>query len=182
MNPGKIFEQQWKLSSENQKICCIRLKDSDMSFHPEKELRSKFTAKNPCDFIQFFQGHLFAMELKSTQYNSISIQIDEEDSQKMIKKHQINSLINLANYEGVVAGFVLNFREKDSLAEDTYFIDIQHFSDFLDKTGKKSINRLDIVQFGGINIHQTLKRTKYIYDVKKALEKIIQDKYFFDGI
>ena len=47
-------------------------------------------------------------------------------------------------------------------------------ADFLCDTDKKSINKLDIVQYGGIKISQKLKRTQYTYDVKKMLEDIIK--------
>jgi hypothetical protein len=43
LNKGKVFEQEWRKSSENQNLLIIRLADSDMSFNPNKELRSRFT-------------------------------------------------------------------------------------------------------------------------------------------
>jgi hypothetical protein len=45
LNKGKVFEQEWRKSSENQDLLIIRLTDSDMSFNPNKELRSRFTVQ-----------------------------------------------------------------------------------------------------------------------------------------
>ena len=93
MNLGKKFERQWKISADNQEVFCLRLNDSDLSFNQNKELRSRFTMQNPCDFIMFNQGNLFALELKSTHLKSIGIQREIKDN-GMIKLHQINSLLN----------------------------------------------------------------------------------------
>lgn len=172
MNQGKKFERNWKESSDFYKICTIRLNDSDMSFHQFKELRSRFTAHNVADFIQYYKGKLFAMELKSTEYSSISIQREPEEESKMIKLTQINSLVNLSQYDGVIAGLVLNFRQKDSVEEDTYFLNIKDFSNFLVSTDKKSINKLDIVQNNGLIVKQKLKRTNYLYNVQDLLERL----------
>ena len=50
---------------------------------------------------------------------------------------------------------------------------IQDFSNCITSTGKKSINKLDVVQYGGIRMNQTLKRTNYIYHVKDLFDKVI---------
>ena len=49
-NAGKKFEQLWKQSAEKQDLFILRLNDTDMSFNQNKELRSRFTLKSPCDF------------------------------------------------------------------------------------------------------------------------------------
>ena len=95
MNKGKVFEQEWRKSSENQDLLIIRLTDSDMSFNPNKELRSRFTIQQPCDYIMHYHGNIFFLEMKSTHSKSMSFQREEKDS-GMIKLHQINSLVNLA--------------------------------------------------------------------------------------
>ena len=109
-NPGKIFETNWKMRSEKQGVFCLRLHDSDLSFNPFKDYRSKYTVENPCDFIHFHKGHLFALELKSTKYKSFSIQREESEDSKMIKLHQINSLVNFSLYDGVEAGIYPQLR------------------------------------------------------------------------
>lgn len=177
---GKNFERQFKLSCDQQDLLIVRLNDSDLSFNPLTKNFTRFTAKNPCDYILFSYPNIFFMELKSTEYNSISIQENIEE-EKMIKLHQINSLTNLSLHEGVFAGFVLNFREKENLEEDTYFLSIQNFLKFKEATQKKSINKLDVVQYGGVKINQTLKRTQYIYHVDELLKKIQEREGKKDG-
>jgi hypothetical protein len=169
MNDGKIFERQIKLSAENQGILICRLNDTDLSWMKNRETR--FTAQNPCDFIMYQYPNIFFLELKSTIYNSISIQTDEKGS-GMIKLHQINSLVHMGQYDGSNAGFILNFHQKDSVEETTYYLSIQDFSNFLAENDKKSINKLDIINYGGIILDQTLKRTRYMYNIQKMIEDI----------
>lgn len=125
----------------------------------------------------YHKGSIYFLELKSTHCKSISFQRTESDG-GMIKLHQINSLINLAQYEGSQAGFVLNFRDEKEghpYTEDTYYISIQDFSNFMDSTDKKSISKLDIVQNGGIIVEAKQRRKLYTYNVKKMLEEIQYD-------
>lgn len=173
-NKGKKFERNFKSSAMNQGLLVVRLNDTDLSFMKNsKYIGSRFTAENPCDFIVYEYPNIFFLELKSTEYNSISIQrVPTEPKDKMIKAHQINSLIQLSQAYGSIAGFVFNFRNKENLDEDTYFMSIENFSNFLTKNDKKSINKLDVVQYGGIKMGQKLKRTQYDYDIKKMIEDI----------
>ena len=171
-NLGKKFEHNFRESAINQELFFLRLNDSDISYMGYQGVR--FTPTNPADFLSFLNGNLFLLELKSTEYGSIGIQRTPEEEKKMIKFHQINDLIKYSLFENVNCGFVFNFREKEGLDEDTYYLSIQNFSNFLCDTDKKSINKLDIVQYGGIKISQKLKRTQYTYDVKKMLEDIIK--------
>lgn len=170
-NKGKKFEQQWRISSEKDNILCIRLNDSDVSF--AKNPGTRFSPRNKCDFVHYYKGYMICLELKSSEYSGIGFSLTEEESQKMIKCHQINDLIKLSQFEGVISGFIFNFRQKESLEEDTYFMDIKNFSNFVSQNDKHSINKLDIVQYGGIRMDQTLKRTNYIYHVKDLFDKVI---------
>lgn len=177
-NAGKKFEQLWKQSAEKQGLFILRLNDSDMSFNPNKELRSRFTLKSPCDFIMFNDGHLYMLEMKSTHSKSISFQ-RELDNGGMIKLHQISSLSNAGLHERVEAGFVINFRnetEGESYSEDTYYWPIEAFNDYFVSNDRKSAKPIDIVQHGGIIVSQEQRRKLYDYDVKKMLEDIIKEK------
>lgn len=178
LNKGKVFEQEWRKSSENQNLLIIRLADSDMSFNPNKELRSRFTVQQPCDYIMHYNGHIVFLEMKSTHFKSVSFQRDKQDG-GMIQLHQINSLVNLAQYEGALAGFVFNFRnEKEGTpyTEDTYYMSIEDFSAFYNSSDKKSINKLDIVQNGGIIVDAKQRKKLYNYNVKKMLEDIVAQR------
>ena len=67
MNQGKKFEHNFKQACENDGIFCLRLTDSDLSFNPNKDLRSRFTVKQPADLIVYYNGYLFTLELKNTK-------------------------------------------------------------------------------------------------------------------
>jgi len=56
--------------------------------------------------------------------------------------------------------------------EDTYAMRVQDLVDCLAQTGKHSINPLDIVQHGRINVQSVKKRTRLVYNVKGILDKI----------
>ena len=155
-----------------------------MSFNPNKELRSRFTIQQPCDYIMHYNGNIFFLEMKSTHSKSMSFQREEKDG-GMIKLHQINSLVNLAQYEGAQAGFVLNFRDEREghlYTEDTYYISIEDFSSFYASTDKKSISKLDIVQNGGIIVDAKQRRKLYDYNVRKMLGDIIKEKGESNGL
>ncbi len=76
--------------------------------------------KNKYDALIFRKNHLFPVELKSTKAKSISMK------ESMIKAHQIKNLKEAAKFDGVIAGFLFNFREPDNR---TFFV---HINDFLD--------------------------------------------------
>ena len=174
MNKGKFFEEQFKKNAISQGIFIHRLRDTNTSF---STMNSKFTHDNPCDFFCFFPiemsgaGLLYALELKSTKYKSISIQTKPE-GQGMIQMSQIKKLIDLSLFRGVKSGFVLNFREENEGRESTYFISIENFSNFLRDTDKASINKADIIMYGGVIIETEKKRTLFRYDIRKFLEEI----------
>ncbi len=174
-NAGKFFEKSFADSAKEQGVFCYRLKDTDLTFNGNSV--SSFTPSNPCDYFLFgnvddnSKGNLFAIECKSTKYNSMSIQTDPHDSNKMIKNSQMQSLIKLSFYDGIKAGFVLNFRDDDRNLDDTYYISIRDFVRFLDETQKKSINKTDC-ELRAIKIDSKIKRTHYRYDVAKMIKDI----------
>lgn len=111
----------------------------------------------------------------------MSIQKDP-DEKAMIKLHQISSLANLGEYEDVCPGFILNFRKKDSLEEQTYWVPIADFSEFFESSGKKSINKFDVLNMKhSILVEQKIKRTKYTYFVRELLDKLIDNKTKLNG-
>ena len=50
----------------------------------------------------------------------------------------------------------------------TYAIEINDFNRCLEKTGKKSINAMDVVQYGGEIIEQEKNRVHYSYKIKNV--------------
>ena len=105
----------------------------------------------------------------------MGIQREKDDPESMIKYHQIYSLTQMSQYEGVWAGFLLNYRELSG-EEETYFLDIEDFNEFLKGNLKKSINKGDIVLYGGIKVNQEKKRINYRFDVQKMIEDISKKK------
>ena len=170
-NEGKKFEEDIKNSAINQNVWILRLNDTSIPF---QNSGARFAAENPCDFLIYSNPNLIAIECKSTKYKSMSIQKSlEDDKNKMIKFHQINSLINFSQTDGIYAGFLLNFRDEDVIANGvTYWLPIEGFSNFLVNTDKSSINKLDCVQNGAIIVPQKLKRTRFTYDIVELINKI----------
>ena len=165
-NKGKLFEGDFQQSCEKTGVFVMRLHDTSLSW--QHELTSRFTVENPCDFIMFVSPDLYAIECKSTTYNSMSIQRTKDDKASMIKMHQINSLTKFDKFDNVHAGFLLNWRNDDDVTDNvTYWLSIDGFNRFLDESAKKSINKTDCENYGGIPIQQVLKRSRYLYNIKK---------------
>lgn len=175
-NEGKIFEQSFQESLEKENVYVFRVKDSPSSFGEQSKGVIRFTLNNPYDFIMYKNPYYYALELKSTQSNALSFNIwDKKDTSyvktAMIKKHQIEGLTKASQYSGIVSGFVFNFRS-DKKEPETYFLSIDLFNSFILNTTKKSINKTDIINSGGILIEQTIKKIKYNYSVKEWMNKM----------
>ena len=169
----KKFEEQFSKSLKKAGIKVLRLIDPPSSFGKDsKEVR--FSAKNPYDFECYNFPYLYCLELKSKASTSLSIQSKEDAEQKKsadIKYHQITALQEANEYQGVFAGFVINFRSTNH----TYWINIVSFSNFLINENKKSINENDAKAYG-VLIDQKIVRTTYSYDIKKWVDEIITIK------
>lgn len=166
-NYGKIFEESFKKSVPDS---CLyyRLPDAAQSFGGSNKLR--FSIKNPFDCILYapFLGVLYALELKTVKGKSITFEIDKNDK-KEIHLHQIEGLNKWAKYDGICAGFVIEFRE----LEKTVFLPIESFNKLVCIVGKKSFNFADIENSSlpYSIIEQTKLRTRYIYNIEKFLKE-----------
>lgn len=170
MATGKDFEHYFKDSAEKQGIWVFRINDT---FVKAKEYDSEaFVPQQACDFILHEEEFLYMLELKTTEKKYITI---HKDTAGMIKKHQYTQLYKRQG-EKEIGGFILQF-ERDTEEQTTYFLDIRDFMRFLDESEKKSINRLDVVQYGGIVIEQAKFRGHWCYNVKKLLNKVKEDYY-----
>lgn len=167
-NAGKIFENDVKKSCQKDGIFVHRIKDNAMSY---TQSDSVYTTKNDYDFLIYKRPILLALELKHTEKTSMSIQMDEQDSdKKMIKMHQRNGLMKASQYDGVAAGFLLSFVCGESQKELTYFLSIENFEKFLVVSQKKSINLVDIATHGGIRVNQKLLRNHYHYQIDELCD------------
>lgn len=179
-NPGKDFEDQFKKSLDDYKKevegYTHRLPDSPMSFNKQLQQMTRFTIKNPFDYLGFFYPNFFGFELKSTQGTSLSIAQNnsKEEEKKMIKYHQIEGLREVQRAKGGYGGFVFNFRSGEHRDEDaTYYMNIEDFDKWLKSTNKSSINEKDVSFNGGILIQQEKIRVKYNFNIEKLISNII---------
>lgn len=171
-NTGKIFETSIKDSVPDYALL-YRLPDSAQSFGGTNNLR--FSRKNPFDFLLWDskQHILYALEMKTVGGKSISFE-RTKDEKGEIHFHQISGLNDWNRYDGIISGFVIEFRE----IETTVFIPIDSFNTLISNTNKKSFNYNDLVKSGlsYIIIPQTKKRTRYTYDIDNFLSQISQIK------
>ena len=167
-NAGKVFEADFKKSVPF--YCfCYRLKDTAQSYNNSE--RTKFTWDNPCDFFIYdVTTHLFyALELKSTKFKSMAFGT-EEDKDKFIKYHQLCSLREMSQYDGIRAGLILNFRDEETKTERTYFMPIGRFDNMVKAIGKKSFNEIDLIKNFAIKLNGEKKRIHYKWDLSNMLE------------
>lgn len=170
MNAGKDFESQWK-ASVPPGVYYERIKDPAQSFFKQDSLR--FSPANKYDCFMYRYPTLFTIELKSTKGTSMTFYHKdcESDGKKhtyMIKKCQIEGLLESRKHKGIVSGLVLNFRK----TAHTYFIDIFDFVKMVNELEKKSFNECDLQNYNAWVIPQKLKRTNYTYDISKFIEVI----------
>lgn len=164
-NIGKIFEEQFKKSVPEYALI-HRLPDSAQSFGGNSNLR--FSNKSPFDYILYnSKSHLlYALELKTVKGKSITFERTKEDKGE-IHFYQIKALNEWNKYDGVVSGFLIEFRA----IEKTVFLQIDEFNKLISIIDKKSFNFDDLVEHG-INflfVNQEKKISRYLYDVETFL-------------
>lgn len=168
-NVGKVFEDDFASSIDQDTILLHRLKDTAQSYNQSED--TSYTWQNPCDYFLFNGEMLFCFELKSTKAKSISYQQNENDkSQRMIKWHQIKKLTEFANYKNVLAGFILNYRDEKNDVQRTYFLSIKDFNKIRLSANKHSINEIDILLHNAVKISGYIKRTHWHWDIDEFLE------------
>lgn len=171
-NFGKQFESDF--SSSVPSYCFVhRLRDSAQSYNNNKD--TSFTWDNECDFFIWDSStHLFyAIECKSTKYKSISVQIDKDDkSSKMVKYHQIESLTNMSKYDGLIAGFLFNFRDEKNNCQRTYFQNVTDFNRMMKEINKVSLNEIDLVLYNSVKINGEKKRVNYRWNIDEFFNNI----------
>lgn len=179
---GKRFEEDFKKSIPSY---CLkhRLKDSGQSFTDFTEKSdSNFSWNNECDFFIFDDIHrlFFAIENKTTKFKTMNWENEEEykhnkelgkKSTKLIKWHQIKSLINFSAFNYVIPCLVLNFRDNDDKNQRTYFIHINSFVKMINSVSKKSFDEIDLIQNNAVRIQGQIKRTRYTWDIDQFLNK-----------
>jgi penicillin-binding protein-related factor A (putative recombinase) len=172
-NHGKLFEEDMKSSAKDQGIFFYRVKDVP----PTLLKPNARVSKNDFDSFIYRKPNLFPIEFKSTQNRSVSF------DEKIIKGHQIEALKEAVEYDGLIAGFIFNFREYDNT---TYFVHINDFlaykhiaeNEITDHTYKSKVNKssipLDICKEIGIEVRNVKKKVRYRYYINKLLDELIE--------
>ena len=167
-NVGKKFEQDFKKSVPDYALF-YRLPDAAQSFGGNNNLR--FSNKNPFDCLIYNPNNhvLYAIELKTVKGKSISFERSKGES-KEIHFHQIEGLNLWNKYDGIICGFIIEFRE----IETTIFIGINEFNELINKISKKSftIDDLNNNRIKYFIIPQKMVRTRYTYDIEYFLKNI----------
>lgn len=173
---GKIFEASIEQSCSDQSVFYFRVRDVNLP--PDVRMRVKLPP-NKYDSLMFYKEHLFTIEMKSTKSKSISF------SESIIKQNQIDNLKAATKFDGIISGFLFNFRIEGN---PTYFVDIDSFLEYqnvaqnelTEHTYKSKVNKasisLNICKEIGVPVTSVLKKVKYRYYVNKLLDELI-DKY-----
>jgi penicillin-binding protein-related factor A (putative recombinase) len=170
---GKEFEQSIETSAAEQSIFYFRVRDVNLP--PDVRMRVKLP-QNKYDSLLFYKHHLFTVEMKSTKSKSVSF------SESIIKQHQIDNLLEATKYDGVIAGFLFNFREPEN---KSYFVHISEFVKYkhiaenqLEHTYQSKINKssipIGICQEIGIELRNVKKVKKYRYYLKMLFDELIE--------
>jgi penicillin-binding protein-related factor A (putative recombinase) len=169
---GKEFEQSIEQSCNEQNIFYFRVRDvNPMALKPKFKL-----PQNKYDSLMYYNDYLFTIEMKSTKSKSISF------SESIIKQHQIDNLLESSKFDGVISGFLFNFREPDN---KSYFVHINEFVKYkhiaenqLEHTYKSKINKssipIGICQEIGIELRNVKKVKKYRYYLKMLFDELIK--------
>lgn len=182
MNAGKRFELDFKASVPND-VWFYRFRDSPANFTNKscekcpinKQKPIRFTTRNICDCEIFKMPNLFLLELKTTKNKSLPF--------SMVLDNQVKQLTEADRHKGIVAGFIVNFRE----VGDTFFLPIAGYNYYKETLTSKSIP-LKIFKENCYKIGQTKKKVHYSYDVGLFLAEITnyeakikqQNKSLFD--
>ena len=159
-NNGKRFETNFK-NSVPKDTYIYRLKDGSASW--DKGTRTRFQAKNICDFILYKKPYLFLLELKSTKGKNLP--------NSNVKTNQLEGLLEASKYDGIICGIVIEFSEQNA----TYFIEISQYKRFLKNMSRKSLP-LDYVAKNGVKIDTEKMRVNSKFDIEKMIKDIVGNK------
>lgn len=167
--PGKTFENNFEKSAPDY-VKVYRIPDPPQSFNRDSNLR--FSRKNPFDFFLWDSRHrvLYALELKTVKGKSINFERTEDEKKcDGIHFHQAEGLKEYNRYNGLVCGFIIEFRGD----EKTVFLGIDDYFELIQFVGKKSFcfKDLDDYDISYVMIPQRAVRVNYRYDIEPLLTK-----------
>ena len=156
---GKQFEKDFK-SSIPDNVFYYRFKDGTASWGGSQD-NTRFQSKNICDEMLYHKGTLYLLELKTVKGKSFSF--------NNVRDNQIKELEKAATHYGIIAGFIINFRD----IEKTVFIDVKEFIDMMNRSSKKSFNQDDLKFHKYTEISSKKLKVHYRYDIEKFLCNVI---------
>lgn len=178
-NNGKQFEKNVKASCVKQGILFERFIDGN-KFGGSSTDTVRFTPDSPCDGFLFNKGNLCYLELKTAQTGNISFNQPPDIQPKgkpkpSIKAHQVKSLMDRSKYDGVSAGLLVEFSDRETKTKlikgGMFFIDIETFEMWTRYCGKKSMN-VDDARYIGIEVDSTTLVKNRRYDMAGLIDKI----------
>jgi len=148
INNGKRFEEDF-IGSLPENVYRLRLKDAGGW---SNATNTRFTIKNPCDFIIQSEGNELSMiELKSHKGKSVPYDVFK----------QYDDLVKFQDdYSFIYCGAVFNFSD----LEETYLISIDNLKIIKERSNRKSFGYDDVRELG-ILILQKKKITRWTYDL-----------------
>lgn len=165
---GKQFEDNFKNSVPGY-VLSHRPPDSAQAFDVGSTNKLRFSRHSPCDLMVFdgTRNLFLTLELKTFQG---SCSFERNKSEKgIVHNYQIKSLKDFAQYNRVISGLVLDFRSSDN----TYFLNINQWDDFISHIEKKSFNEKDLLEYASpILIHKEKLKVNYKYDLESFLNDV----------
>ena len=165
---GKQFEDNFK-NSVPKYMLSHRPPDSAQGFDVGSTNKLRFSRHSPCDLMVFdgTRNLFLTLELKTFQ-GSCSFERDKNEK-GIVHYYQIKSLKDFARYNRVISGLVLDFRSSDN----TYFLNINQWDDFISHIEKKSFNEKDLLEYASpILIHKEKLKVNYRYDLESFLNDV----------
>ena len=161
LRPGKQFEADFMSSAKQvPRLYIHRVKDcggwrQECPCLPADQ-QTRFTPKNEYDFFMYWQGTFWALELKSVKEARFPFD--------RVRDRQATGLSEAAQVEGIVSGFIINFRTH----EQTFFLPINAF---LALRGDKASINLKSAADIGVQIEQHRLRVHWRYDVEQFVRR-----------
>ena len=168
-NVGKVFEDNWKKSIPSymwnykppDAATGFNIKDDEEN---DDKHKLRFSHRSPADFFLFDTryGLFYTLELKSFEG---SCSFERTKGEKgTIHWYQIETLLKFAEYDRVISGLILDFRDKGN----TYFLEIRDFKNMIDNyITKKSFNESDMLRYcNPYKIEKEKLRIHYRYNIE----------------
>lgn len=156
VNRGKAFEDVVKRDFSKVSNCTVdRIHDQTNGFAG---------SSNICDFIIYRKPNIIFLECKSCYGNTLNF--------SNITINQWNGLRNKALSEGVIAGVMIWFIDKD----ETVFVPIQILDELKGEDNKSFNLKRDIDLEGVIRIQGVKKKVFFTYDMEQFLDEVQNGK------